>query len=208
MTESQYNEQIDYILESGDGYCSVVRGFLDETTVQTLSKYMENKLRLGQWDTRPDEFSYEENPSQFSSYADPLAEVVLESSTARVSSIVGFEVLPTYSFSRIYTKNDELTPHIDRSSCEISVTVNLGNVNGLWPIWMKAPGKEPIKVELNPGDAVVYRGCEVLHWREKMIDQDVTVQFMLHYVNKNGPCADYKWDKRPGLGYSSKTRGN
>lgn len=194
------------MIEFQNKYCSVIRGFLDETTVKTLSLYMENKLNSKNWDVRDKDFCYENSPSEYSSYADPLAEVVLVSSVSQIEEVTGLKVFPTYSFSRVYVKGDELTPHVDRPSCEISATVNLGNVNGLWPIWMKAPGHEPMKVELNPGDAVIYRGCEVLHWRDKMVDQDVTVQFMLHYVNQDGPCAEYKFDKRPGIGYASETR--
>lgn len=194
--------------ETNNHYCTVVRGFLDETTVQTLSLYMENKFRSSNWDKRPDQFDYQVHPSQYMSYADPLAEVVLTSSLGQIEEVCNLKLLPTYSFSRIYLKGDELKPHVDRPSCEISATINIANVGGLWPIWMKVPGEEPIKVELNPGDAVVYRGCEVTHWREKMVDQDVTVQFMLHYVNQDGPYANYKWDKRPGIGYASSTRGN
>jgi hypothetical protein len=187
-------------------YCTVVRGFLDETTVSTLSIYMENKLRSNNWDKRPDEFDYRAHPSQYMSYADPLAEVVLTSSVEQIEHITQLKVFPTYSFSRIYLKGDELKRHVDRPSCEISVTVNIANAGGLWPIWMQPPGEEPMKVELNPGDAVVYRGCEVHHWRDKMTEQEVTVQFMLHYVNQNGPYANYKWDKRPGIGYPSSSR--
>lgn len=196
------------MIETQNEYCTVVREFLDETTVKTLSLYMENKFRANQWDKRPDTFVYEEDPSQYMSYADPLAEVVLAGSTAQIEEILGLKLFPTYSYSRIYLKGDELTPHVDRPSCEVSATINIANVGGVWPIWMKAPGKEPMKVELNPGDAVIYRGCEVTHWREKMVDQDVTVQFMIHYVNQDGPYAGYKWDKRPGIGYLSNTRGN
>lgn len=196
------------MIETQDEYCTVVRDFLDETTVKTLSLYMENKLRAKQWDTRPNKFTYEEDPSQYLFYADPLAEVVLSESTPHIEEIVGLKLFPTYSYSRIYVKGDELTPHVDRPSCEISATINIANVGGLWPIWMKAPGKEPMKIELSPGDAVIYRGCEVTHWREKMVDQDVTVQFMIHYVNQDGPNTQHKWDKRPGLGYLSDTRGN
>lgn len=196
------------MIEFQNKYCTVVRGFLDEITVSTLAKYMRNKFLCNEWDVRSEEFTYENNPSKYYFYADPMAELVLESSVEQVEEAIGIKVFPTYSFSRIYVKGDELTPHIDRPSCEISVTVNLDNVGGLWPIWMKAPEHETIKITLNPGDAVIYRGCEVFHWRDKMVDQESTVQFMLHYVNQDGPHADRKWDKRPGLGYSHKERGN
>jgi hypothetical protein len=65
---------------------------------------------------------------------------------------------------------------------------------------MKPRGKEPMAFYLDPGDAVVYKGCEVVHWREKADGTEVTAQFMLHYVDQNGPYADFKLDKRASLG--------
>lgn len=188
--------------------CVVVKNFIDHMTIRTISQYMENKLRLSQWDQRSDVFTYDEEPSLLSSYADPLIEVVLQNSVEAVENATGLEVYPTYSYSRIYTKGDELTPHVDRPSCEISVTVNVATVGNPWPIWMKTSGKEPIKVEMAPGDAVIYRGCEVTHWRDTMVDSEINVQFMLHFVDKNGPNASYKWDNRPGLGHLRKLRSN
>jgi hypothetical protein len=196
MTEFQQNS------------CVVVKNFIDELTLQTLSQYMENKVRLNQWDKREGSFTYEEAPSELSFYADPLVETLLKNSVEAMEQVTGLELYPTYSFSRVYVKGDELTPHVDRPSCEISATIHVATVGKPWPIWMKVPGKEPIKVEMEPGDAVVYKGCEVTHWREKMVDTDINVQFMLHFVNKQGPNAGYKWDKRPGLGYASRTRSN
>lgn len=188
--------------------CVVIKNFVDPTTIKTISQYMENKVRQNQWETRQEDFEYGSSPSLLSYYADPLIETLLQESVPSVEEITGLELYPTYSYSRVYTKGDELTPHVDRPSCEISVTVNVATVGKPWPIWMKVPGKEPIKVEMEPGDAVVYRGCEVTHWRDKMVDSDINVQFMLHFVTKNGPNAGYKWDKRPGLGHSPSSRSN
>lgn len=194
MTEFQQNS------------CVVVKGFIDPLTIATISQYMENKARLNDWNKRESNFVYQESPSEFSYYADPLIEVLLQQCVPAAEEITGLELYPTYSYSRIYVKGDELTPHVDRPSCEISVTVNVATVGNLWPIWMKVPGKDPVKVEMEPGDAVFYKGCEVTHWRDKMEETDINVQFMLHFVDKNGPNAFYKWDTRPGLGCSSSKR--
>ena len=53
---------------------------------------------------------------------------------------------------------------------------------------------------MQPGDAIIYRGCEVDHWREefKGIMQS---QVFFHYCNRNGPFKDAKFDCRPGLGF-------
>jgi hypothetical protein len=82
--------------------------------------------------------------------------------------------------------------------------VNVASVGEPWKIWMKVPGEEPVSFILEPGDAVVYKGCEVPHWREEPVGTKLTAQFMLHYVDQNGPFVDYKWDKRPALGLNTK----
>lgn len=175
----------------------LVKGFYNTQELDTISRYLENSLKR-----------YPENNqggivdahSKISWYADPLIEIVLKNSLAEVESITGLDLDPTYSFTRVYQKGDELKPHVDRPACEISVTSHIATVGKPWPIYMKAPGKEPTVHYLEPGDACIYRGCEVTHWRDKAVDTDINVQVMLHYVDKNGPNAGYKFDKRASLG--------
>lgn len=186
--------------------CVIVKNFIDPVTVATISQYMENKVHLNEWHRRGNDFTYNDAPSELSHYADPLIEALLQQSVPAVEEITGLELYPTYSFSRVYVKGDQLTPHVDRPSCEISATVNVATVGKPWPIWMKVPGKDPISIEMGPGDAVFYKGCEVTHWRDKMEETEVNVQFMMHFVDKNGPNASYKWDNRPSLGHPSSTR--
>jgi len=52
----------------------------------------------------------------------------------------------------------------------------------------------------------VYKGCDVTHWRDVADTTEVNAQFMLHYVDQNGPNANYKFDKRPELGMASNAR--
>ena len=173
----------------------VVKNFIDAQTVSTVSKYLENFLKR-----------YPENngassrdSSKIAWYADPLVEILLDNYAEKVSEVTEFNVVPTYSYTRVYTKGDELEPHVDRPSCEISVTCHIATVGDPWPIYMQAPGGVPTKHYLEPGDACVYKGCEIKHWREVAKETDVNVQVMLHYVNAKGPNADFKFDRRPSL---------
>ena len=60
-----------------------------------------------------------------------------------------------------------------------------------------------IKVDLKPGDMLVYSGCELEHWREKFKGKEC-VQVFLHYNNRKTPGAkDNMFDKRPHLGLPS-----
>ena len=101
---------------------------------------------------------------------------------------------PTYSFWRMYTAGSNLFKHKDRESCEISCTVNIGSCGTPWPIFM-----DDVPVTLETGDAAIYLGREVKHWREEF-QGDWNTQVFLHYVDKNGPYADFHMDKRVYFG--------
>jgi hypothetical protein len=115
--------------------------------------------------------------------------------TPEISKIVGETVLPTYTYARVYRTNDELLRHKDRPSCELSLTVNLGGSEP-WDIWVESEGKE-IPITLNPGDAVVYLGAEIEHWREKFRG-DHYYQVFLHYVLSRGQYAQHCFDRKQG----------
>lgn len=183
----------------------IVRGFMSGGDTAVVSQYMENALKSAQYEDR-DGIATSDASSKYARYADPLMEVLLVNSREAVEAVVGAELLPTYSYSRVYVEGDELERHVDRPSCEYSVTINVACDGEPWPIWMQNGDAEPIKAILAPGDAVIYRGCEVHHWRNKMVRSSVNAQFMLHYVAKDGSFAEYHWDKRPGAGHPSAWR--
>ena len=116
----------------------------------------------------------------------------------------GLKLNETYSYARIYKKDDILNRHKDRYSCEISTTMNLGG--DLWPIFIEPSGekgKEGEKVILEPGDMLLYRGEKLEHWREKFEGENCA-QVFLHYNDASGENAEKnKYDGRPHLGLSS-----
>ena len=185
MTNFQTN---DYVL---------VKGFFKPQELDTISRYLENALKRY---PENNQGGGEDLSSRISWYADPLIEVILKNALPDVEDATGLKLIPTYSFTRVYQKGDALEPHLDRPACEISVTSNIATVGKPWPIYMKVPGKEPTAHYLEPGDACIYKGCEVTHWRNKTVDTDLNVQVMLHYVDKNGPNVGHKFDRRASLG--------
>ena len=135
---------------------------------------------------------------------------------AMMEKTTGLKLTPAYTFAMIYKHGDVLKRHKDRFSCEISTTMNLGG--DPWPIYLspnenvgipdgkkitvesKAKG---IKVDLKPGDMLVYRGCELEHWRNKFKGKE-HIQAFLHYNNRKTPGAkENMFDKRPHLGLPS-----
>jgi len=128
--------------------------------------------------------------------------------------LTGKDLVPTYTYHRLYTEGTELKRHKDRPSCEISTTVCLGydnkNVDASvypdwdWPMFIKEPDGTEIPVHMKPGDMIIYRGCELEHWREPLWGNN-HAQVFLHYNEKGGEY-DIPFDGRPLLGLGSQFR--
>jgi hypothetical protein len=101
-----------------------------------------------------------------------------------ISKILEEDVLPTYTYSRIYTNKGILARHRDRPACEISLTLNLKKDKD-WAIWFQRPDNTEVSLELNPGDAVMYLGELADHWRNEY-EGNEHVQLFMHYVKTNG----------------------
>ena len=175
-----------------------IDGLIAEHSINTINNYFINKVNYGEWMPKDSN-----KTSKFEFYADPFIEVILVKYRPIIAKITGLDLEPTYSFSRIYQEGESLFRHVDRPSCEISVTVNVSYIGEQWPIWMQYKDEDPSKYLLEPGDAVVYKGCEVMHWRNELAKGAKNAQFMLHYVNKN---LEYKYDKRERIGMNSFSR--
>lgn len=177
------------------GYCLVKSAISDELRDFITQYALFDEMQ----DFSPDG---QQVPNAHSKYADPAMESLLLVLHKVMEENTGLELYPTYSFYRVYRKGDELTPHTDRPSCEISCTLcfnySYDKSEFTWPIFMDGH-----KVELEPGDMVIYRGCDLSHWREPFNTKDDNawhVQGFFHYVDARGPYTDYKFDQRIQIG--------
>ena len=157
----------------------------------------------------------EQVPNTYSHYADIVMETLLLKVKPIMEKHTKLKLTENYSYARIYKRGDILERHKDRFSCEISTTLNLGGDE--WPIFLEPDSKKGklingmyhsdftrgIKINLKPGDMLVYRGNELEHWREPFNGQDCG-QVFLHYNNvATAGSADNIFDKRPHLGLPS-----
>jgi hypothetical protein len=170
------------------------------------SKYISPfETMLGIW-------TDEQVPNTYSHYSDIAMETLLLKVKSVMEKETNLKLIENYSYARIYKKGDILHRHKDRFSCEISTTLNLGG--DIWPIFLEPNSKngkvldgkyvsdntKGIKVILNPGDMLVYRGNELEHWREPFEGEDCA-QVFLHYNNeKTEKAKENIFDNRPHLG--------
>ena len=122
-------------------------------------------------------------PGAFAKYGDWVMETLLMYMIPIMKAKTGLELIPTYSYTRLYEKGNKLRRHKDRPSCEVSTTLHLGG--GEWPIFIDSKG---VKINLKAGDMLIYAGCELEHWREPF-EGTVCLQVFLHYNHAKSPFA-------------------
>lgn len=146
----------------------------------------------------------EQIPHTYSQYSNIAFETLMLKLQPIMEKTTGLKLYPNYTYARIYKKGDELKRHKDRFSCEISTTLNLGGDK--WYIHIDPSGKEGlkgIKLLLQPGDMLVYRGNMLEHWREPF-KGNLCGQVFLHYNNtKTKGSKENMFDRREHLGLPS-----
>jgi len=160
-------------------------------------------------------------PGCYAKYADWVMETLLQYMRPIMKAKTGMDLVPTYSYTRLYEKGNILHRHKDRPSCEVSTTLHLGGDG--WPIYLDPSGAvsviahnvvsgdkiinevrpgapKGVRVDLKVGDMLIYSGCDLEHWRDPF-EGKICSQVFLHYNHANGPFAQTNlFDKRPLLG--------
>lgn len=174
----------------------VLRNVLSEETCKVIERYC--LIREKRSEIYGDDVAIVENDSvaSYSVYVDPISESLMLHLMKKIEDSVGVELLPTYSFYRIYRNGDNLIKHLDREACEVSASIFLakGYSGNNWPLFID--GKE---ITLNVGDMVVYKGADLYHWRETFPFDGYHIQAFTHYVIKNGEYEEWKLDKRKSI---------
>lgn len=192
------------------GY-SHLSGFLDKENCAQLTAELKRLVEAGK--TRHDE----QCPTSQAIHGAPVFDSLLEQLVPNFEYASGKKLYPTYAYARLYAPGEELKIHTDRPSCEISATLTLGFEGDVWPIYMgdyadEGTGRKVTiqdgsekwltnesEIKMDVGDAVLYRGMDKVHWRNKYTEGKWQAQVFLHYVDAEGPHAEWKYDKRPCL---------
>lgn len=187
-----------------------LKNFLDKKNCEELTVALKNEIKNRGWiDTQcPKSESIRDSMTFDKLLVDLLPHFEQRS---------GLKLLPTYAYARLYKPGEVLKIHRDRPACEVSATLTLGFDGDVWPIYMGTPSEESTdterldennnkvyasnvgKVVMDIGDAVLYRGCELYHWRDEYKEGQWQAQVFLHYVDANGPHKDWIFDKRGKL---------
>ncbi len=202
----------------------IIKNLIDKNMAKFFYEYVKveaNKLRLLEQEHGPECYDHNyvgifndvQAPGVFARYGDPTFDTLLELTRPLFEEAINIPLVSTYSYHRLYQTDSDLKRHKDRKSCEISATLCLGhdisNVdkkvypNYNWPMWIKDETGREMPISLEPGDAIMYRGCEVEHWREPFMGLN-HAQVFLHYNEKDGEFNNI-FDGRKALGMPQAT---
>jgi hypothetical protein len=136
-------------------------------------------------------------------YGDAETDALMQDIKPLIEAHTGLQLHPTYSYARIYKKGDTLAPHRDRPACQVSISLNLGQEPDTpWTLWI-GDENAPFAAKLRAGDALLYKGMDLTHWRDAY-EGERLFQVFVHYVDANGPYAGEKFDSRASLGNAFK----
>ena len=193
----------------------------------------ELRGQLTYWDKDPTHFNHIPVENQVEGsvarYWHPQYRQIHSGVRKKLEKILGRKLYNTYYYDRYYFPRQALANHADRDACEISVTVhistNLPDNEKDWEVHIKTPDMyvdkaktavlvpgEKRSVVLNPGDGMVYKGCERPHWRDpmpgtpigkkskklfgkKQQQEQYYHQIFFHYVLQDGQRAHCAWDR-------------
>lgn len=140
------------------------------------------------------EFYDSQSPGAFSKYGDLVFDTLLLTSTPDIEKYTGLQLLPTYSYHRLYVTGNDLFRHRDRPSCAVSATLCLGydvDEGYNWRIGMQsAADGQDYECEMHPGDIVIYKGDQLDHWRGVFEGRN-HAQVFLHYNDKSKGYENY-----------------
>lgn len=135
--------------------------------------------------------------------------------TSRMCDLTGKRLLPTYGFFRVYQKSDVCVVHSDRESCEHSLSLALAYADGvtwnfeigriarpfesarLLPVADDFGDEAHSPVKLAPGDAILYKGVNYRHGRTSPNPNKWSAHLFLHWIDADGPYAEWAFDKQP-----------
>lgn len=170
----------------------ILEEFIDKETCEELAEYMKELCANGLV------FKDKQCPVSDSVYGAPRFDQLLRQLSVPLGAQIGKTLLPTYSYCRFYRAGEILAKHTDRNACEYSATVTLASYDKeVWPFCVD--NKKRIEISAQIGSVIVYKGCELVHWRNRYLGAG-QAQLMLHYVDADSPNAECINDGRKEFG--------
>lgn len=176
-------QALDYGADFGQGYVAL-SGLIHPFHIGALRRYYRYRTRNGYF-----LMGDEQVRRRFASHNEAVARFFHHQLTHAISDIAGTVLKPSYSYFVSYLSGAELEEHLDREQCDYSITACIDaspepRPTSPWPLKLGS-GDETVSIYQRLGDALVYRGCQVPHRRDRLPGGFTSASLLLHYVHES-----------------------
>lgn len=137
---------------------------------------------------RSEQMLFQKHMQRYVKPEDPLSSLAQHQLCEHVQKITGTPIAPTYTIGIHYIKGGHIKPHTDRRQNEISMSICLGAEPGkvTWPLYAMNSDEEVYDI-LQPNDAFLYRGNEIVHYRKSLPEGQTVTQLIVGFrsINKD-----------------------
>jgi hypothetical protein len=164
-----------------NGYGSV-SGLIHEFHIDALRKYYRRLVRNGGMYLGDGQAS-----RRYACHNEGVSRFFHHQLTDAISEIVGEKVKPSYTYLVSYQGGAELEKHVDREQCEFTLSLLIDyppERDSQWPLCIEAGGRT-VELTQNIGEGLLFRGCELPHFRPKLPQGCTSTSMLLHYVRED-----------------------
>jgi hypothetical protein len=161
------------------GYCTLPDLFHPSHRA-ALARYYHALIEAGEW-----KFGDEQVAGRYGWHNEWMARFFHHQLTSFIGCIVGQEVKPSYAYVSAYKGGAVLGRHRDREQCEFTLSLLINESSDgqsvPWPLDLDTPqGTVAITQQLS--DGVLFRGCDLPHYRSRLPEGQSCTCLLLHYV--------------------------
>ena len=166
---------------------AIVRDLIHPLHMGALRRYYRALVAGGQLPRGDDQVA-----ERYRLQSEPVAMFFHPQLANLVSRIAGEPVKPSYLYFASYPPGSALPRHLDRLQCEFSISLLVDydpDPDGPcgWPLFLEHPSLPDgvVAADLGIGDAVLYRGRQLVHYRDPLPEGHQSTSVFFHYLRKD-----------------------
>jgi hypothetical protein len=165
---------------------TVLRGLINPVLLAALRAHFRRLEREAMFDLHAGTLKCSARKGR---HNDPACNLIHNELAPLVSQLTGTAVKPSYCLLAIYPLGAFLGRHRDRAQCAWNVSMPLDYrpepaPGTEWPLYVEV-GQQARPLHLGIGDAVVYSGTELYHWRPMQPDGLRSTVCFFHFVPRD-----------------------
>lgn len=165
---------------------TALQGILPPEQIAAIHNYFDNLRREGFM-----RFNDTQVKRRYALHNDLLSRYLHQQLAPLVSRVARETVKPSYAYSATYIEDAELEPHTDRPQCEFTMSMQIGYKPELktgelspWALSLDDLNEKKIDYHLACGDGVIYKGCELVHYRAPLFAGHESTSVFFHFVHE------------------------